>query len=243
MSNPRFKIWSSIGKKLLTGITGIALIGFIIGHLAGNLTLLVGGELFNAYAEQLHQLGYLLYVVEIGLVLLFLTHIVPALAVHWDKRRARGIQNTVVATKGGQSKQTVFSRSMAVTGIILLVFLVIHIIQFRFGPSIAEGYVTMVNGEPARDLYRLVVEVFKDPLWVAFYVFCMLLLGSHLRHGAWSAFQSIGALSNTMRPLAYSAAGVVAVAVAVGFLILPLWLWLVAPLPLPDPALQAQVTS
>ena len=48
MSNPRFKIWSSIGKKLLTGITGIALIGFIIGHLAGNLTLLVGGEMFNA---------------------------------------------------------------------------------------------------------------------------------------------------------------------------------------------------
>ena len=119
----------------------------------------------------------------------------------------------------------------------------IHIIQFRFGPSIAEGYVTMINGEPARDLYRLVVEVFKDPLWVAFYVFCMLLLGSHLRHGAWSAFQSIGALSNGMRPLAYSAAGVLAVAVAVGFLILPIWLWLVAPLPLPDPALQAQVTN
>jgi succinate dehydrogenase / fumarate reductase cytochrome b subunit len=243
MSNPRFKIWSSVGKKLLTGVTGIALIGFIIGHLAGNLTLLVGGELFNAYAEKLHQLGFLLYVVEVGLVLLFLTHIVPALAVHLDKRKARGVQNTIVQSKGAQSKQTIFSRSMAVTGLILLAFLVIHIIQFRFGPNIADGYVTLVNGEPARDLYRLVVEVFKDPLWVAFYVFCMLLLGSHLRHGAWSAFQSIGILSNPMRPLAYSAAGILAVAVAVGFLVLPLWLWLVAPMPLPDPAIQALVTK
>ena len=71
----------------------------------------------------------------------------------------------------------------------------------------------------------------------------MLLLGSHLRHGAWSAFQSIGILSNPMRPLAYSAAGILAVAVAVGFLVLPLWLWLVAPMPLPDPAIQALVTK
>jgi succinate dehydrogenase / fumarate reductase cytochrome b subunit len=243
MSSPRFNFWSSVGKKLLTGVTGVALIGFIIGHLAGNLTLIAGGGAFNAYAEGLHRLGLLLYVVEVGLVGLFLLHIVPALTVHRDKRRARSVHNTMVQTKGAQSKNTIFSRSMAVTGLVLLAFLVIHIIQFRFGPSIAEGYVTLVDGEPARDLYRLVVEVFKNPLWVLFYVGCMVLLGSHLRHGFWSAFQSLGLLDVRLRPLAYSAAGIFAVAVAAGFILLPLWLWLVAPLPLPDPALQALVTK
>lgn len=243
MSNPKFHFWSSVGRKLLTGVTGISLVGFIIAHLAGNLTLLIGGESFNAYAEALQQLGALIYVAEVGLVALFVAHIVPALSVHRQKRRARDEHNTLVVTKGGQSKNTIFSRSMAITGIVLLGFLVIHIIQFRFGPSIAEGYVTIVNGEPARDLYRLVVEVFKNPLWALFYAGCMVLLGFHLRHGFWSAFQSLGLLNPKLRPVAYSAAGVVAVAVAVGFVILPLYLWLVAPLPVADPAAQALVTK
>lgn len=243
MSNPKFHFWSSVGRKLLTGVTGVALIGFIIGHLAGNLTLLVGGGAFNAYAEGLHRLGFLLYVAEVGLVALFLAHIVPALSVHRQKRLARSEHNTVVASKGAQSKNTIFSRSMAITGLVLLGFLVIHIIQFRFGPSIAEGYVTIVNGEPARDLYRLVVEVFKNPLWSLFYIGCMVLLGFHLRHGFWSAFQSLGLLDRRIRPLAYSAAGAFAVAMAVGFILLPLYLWLVAPMPVADPAAQALVTQ
>ena len=81
---------------------------------------------------------------------------------------------------------------MILTGLVLLAFLVIHIWQFKFGPAIEEGYVAQLHGENVRDLHRLVVETFKKPGYVLFYVFSMSLLGMHVRHGFWSALQSMG---------------------------------------------------
>ena len=229
MNEPRFKIGSSIGKKLLNGLTGLALMGFVVAHLAGNLTLLFGSNAFNTYSESIARFGFLVYVAEVGLLALIVAHAVSAIIVWNDKRSARSTRNSVEQSKGPPSKQTVFSRSMIVTGLVLLVFLVIHIWQFRFGAGISQGYVTTVHGEPARDLYRLVVETFRSPIWVGFYTAVMILLGMHLRHGFWSAFQSIGALNPSLRPLAYSAGAVFAVLIAVGFLILPLVLFFTAP--------------
>lgn len=229
MASARFHLWSSIGKKLLTGLTGVGLIGFVIAHVAGNLTLLVGGPAFNAYAQKLHDLGPLLIVAELGLVGLFLLHAVSAVAVWWDGRQARSDRNTVVASKGPPSKQTFASRTMIITGSILLVFVVLHVVHFRFGPGMAEGYVTTVKGEQARDLYRLVVETFKQPVPVIAYMAVMLLLGFHLRHGVWSAFQSLGALTPGLRGFAFGAALVVAVVVALGFLVIPPYIYLFAP--------------
>jgi len=229
MASARFHLWSSIGKKLLTGLTGVGLIGFVIAHVAGNLTLLVGGPAFNEYAQKLHNLGPLLIVAELGLVGLFLLHAVSAVTVWWDGRQARADRNTVVASKGPPSKQTFASRTMIITGSILLVFVVLHVVHFRFGPGMAEGYVTTVKGEQARDLYRLVVETFKQPVPVIAYMAVMLLLGFHLRHGVWSAFQSLGALTPGLRGFAFGAALVVAVVVAFGFLVIPPYIYLFAP--------------
>jgi succinate dehydrogenase / fumarate reductase cytochrome b subunit len=108
---------------------------------------------------------------------------------------------------------------MAITGTIILLFVIRHIIHFKFGPSIAEGYAVTVGGEEIRDLKRLVVEEFQKPLVVFFYVAVMALLGWHLRHGVWSAFTSL-----TVKDKAYSAtiksAGVaLAALLAVGFLL------------------------
>jgi len=229
MASARFHLWSSIGKKLLTGLTGVGLIAFVVAHVAGNLSLLVGGPAFNAYAQKLHDLGALLIVAELGLVALFGLHALSAVTVWWDGRQARAERNTVVATKGPPSRQTWASRTMILTGGILLVFVVLHVIHFRFGPGVAQGYVTTVKGEQARDLYKLVVETFKQPVPVIAYMAVMLLLGFHLRHGVWSAFQSLGALTPGLRGFAFSAAAVVAVVVALAFFVIPPYIFLFAP--------------
>jgi succinate dehydrogenase / fumarate reductase cytochrome b subunit len=227
MTTQRFGLRSSVARKLVNGLTGLLAMLFIVAHLAGNLTLLGGRDAFNTYAEALHRLGALVYVAEVGLLVLFAAHAVSAIQVFLQKRAARQIRYTVARSKGPPSHQTLSSRTMIVTGIVLLVFLVWHVIQFRFGTY----YTTVLGGAEVRDLYRLVWEVFQSPVWVAIYVAVMILLGFHLRHGFWSAFQSIGLLNASARPFAYGAGIVFAVAMAVGFLILPIYMMLVAPEP------------
>lgn len=228
MSTPRFQLWSSVGKKLLTGVTGLALMGFIVTHLLGNLNLFVGSDAFNGYTEALHAFGPLLIVAEVGLAALFLLHAVSAIQVWRDNKSARAIQNSMVATKGGPSKQTVFSRTMIVTGSVLLLFVIVHVAQFRFGIFGGLDYTTKLDGKEVRDLYRLVVETFKNPAWVAGYMAVMLLLGAHLRHGFWSAFQSVGLLDPKLRPLAYSVGAGFALVIALGFFVMPIYLFLFA---------------
>lgn len=229
MSKPSFEWRSSVGKKLLNGLTGLLAMGFLVSHLLGNLTLLAGPEAFNGYSERLRHLGPLLTAAELGLLALFVVHAVSAIRVYLDKRSARSVGYTLSRSKGAPSRQGLSSRSMIVTGLVLLAFLVWHVIQFRFGPSYPLG---LGGEEGGRDLYRLVYEVFQNPFWVAVYVGCMALLGLHLRHGFWSAFQSLGALDRRLLPTAYAAGAVFAVVLAVGFLILPVYMMLFAPEPL-----------
>jgi len=228
MSTPRFRPWSSVGKKLLNGLTGVLLLLFIVAHLAGNLTIFIGKDALNAYAALTHSLGALLIVIELGLAAVFLLHAVSAITVWRDNRRARGTRYAMKRSKGGASKQTIASRTMIVTGLVLLVFLIVHLWQFRFGPA----YMTTLPGHEGEvwDLHRIVVETFKQPVWVGVYVAVMVLLGFHLRHGFWSALQSLGALNPKLRPLAFSAGLIFAVVIAVGFLALPIFVYLA-----PDP--------
>jgi succinate dehydrogenase / fumarate reductase cytochrome b subunit len=229
MSTPRFHLWSSVGKKLLNGLTGVFLLLFIVAHLAGNLTIFVGKDALNGYAAITHSLGWVLIAIELGLGAVFLLHAVSAITDWLDNRRARQSRYVMSRTKGASSKQTIASRTMIVTGLVLLAFLIIHLKQFRFGPS----YQTTLAGhaDTVWDLHRVVVEVLKQPVWVAFYVICMVLLGFHLRHGFWSAWQSIGALNPRLRPLAFSAGMIFALVIAAGFIALPIFIYLS-----PDPA-------
>lgn len=223
MSTPRFRLGSSLGKKLLNGLTGVLLLLFIVAHLAGNLTIFVGKDALNAYAATTHSLGPLLIVIELGLGAVFLLHAVSAITVWRDNRRARESRYVVTKSKGAASKQTVASRTMIWTGLVLLVFLIVHLWQFRFGPD----YRTALAGHEGDvwDLHRIVVDTFKNPIWTAVYVAVMILLGFHLRHGFWSAFQSIGALNPKLRPLAFSAGAIFAIVIAVGFLLLPIFVY------------------
>jgi len=217
---------STVGRKFLMGLSGLLLVGFIFAHLAGNLTLLVpGGEAFNLYAKKLSDLGPLLYVMEVGLIFVFLLHIVSGVRLKIENKGARTQGYRSTRSKGGPSKSNVASINMIVTGVIILVFLVVHIWQFKFGPGMDDGYIALVDGKKGRDLYRLVAETFSNPLWAGFYVFIMSLLGMHLRHGFWSAFQSLGlAYPRYSKPI-YLLAMLIAAATALGFIILPLYLY------------------
>ena len=115
---------------------------------------------------------------------------------------------------------------MIFTGSLLLVFIIFHVWTFKFGPGISEGYVTIVNEEPARDLYRLVVETFKNPLYVVGYSVVMILLGLHLRHGFWSAFQSLGAIRPSARRTLRLVGSVIALLLTIGFLSIPIYIYL-----------------
>lgn len=240
MLSLREAVRSSIGKKMVSGLTGLILCGFIVSHLIGNLLLLAGAEQFNAYAHFLESFGhgYAVYVAEIGLIVFFLSHAVAGLQVARDRAKARSRRYVKRAHAGGASRKTVASMTMVITGIILLVFLVLHIWMFKFGPGVDAGYTTMIDGQTQRDLYRLVVEWFKIGPVTAAYVAVMLMLGTHLRHGFWSAFQSLGANSPKYMPLIHRAGIVFAVFMAVGFLLIPVLIYLFV-----DPASAGQLAA
>jgi succinate dehydrogenase / fumarate reductase cytochrome b subunit len=225
MASFRLIAWSSVGKKVITGITGLALFGFVIVHLLGNLTLFIGAEAFNNYAYFLEHLlhGWLIYAFEVGLITLFAFHMLAAITVAWtDKRRARPQGYAVVRDAGGASRKTLASRSMIITGIVLIVFVVIHVRMFKFAD---HPLVPRADGHMMKDLHAVVVEAFNNPLITIGYVAVMVLLGLHLRHGVWSAFQSIGWANDRTLPLLNGAALVFALLLAVGFLVLPLYIF------------------
>jgi succinate dehydrogenase / fumarate reductase, cytochrome b subunit len=187
MSSPFRRVLSStVGTKLLIGLTGLALFGYLIIHLAGNALIFAGPEAFNRYAHLLIS-NPLIIPLEIGLALIFLVHIYKAITNYINNQAARPQGYAQKAYAGHTSRKSVASSTMIVSGIILAIFLVIHVKQFKFG-----SYYQTVADATVRDLYRTEVEVFSNPLWVGFYVLATLLAGLHLRHGIASGFQSIG---------------------------------------------------
>ncbi|GAB4220331.1 MAG: succinate dehydrogenase cytochrome b subunit [Acidobacteriota bacterium] len=219
-------LWSTVAKKFLMALTGLALFLFICGHLAGNLLLFVSPEAFNRYSHRLISMGGVLYAIEILLLAVFLLHMYTALVVTWNNWKARPARYSQSTSRGEPSRMNLSSRTMIWSGVVILVFTVIHLITFKYGPGIAEGYVVYLDGEPVRDLYRLVAESFRSPLYAGWYVVAMIVLGLHLRHGFWSAVQSLGLHHPRWTPVIYSVGVAAAVLLGFGFLFIPVWFFL-----------------
>jgi succinate dehydrogenase / fumarate reductase, cytochrome b subunit len=204
---------SSIGRKGLMAVTGLLLVGFLFGHLAGNLTLFSDddGAAFGGYAQALHDLGPLLWVAEIGLLALFLLHIALGLQVSLANREARRAAYRHRANHGGR---TVGSGTMPITGILVGIFLVIHLIDFRFAV------------ETPADLAGMVRTRLSQTLGALIYIGGTIALGIHLSHGFASAFQTLGVnhpkYNNAIRVAGY----IVTAILTLGFLSFPLYHWL-----------------
>ena len=211
-------LFSSIGKKLFMGISGLMLSGFIILHLVGNLTLLMpDGWAFNYYAHTLQSFGYLTYFLELVLAGVFLLHFVYAIFVTYDNWVARGVKYRVVTNAKHTSRKTIASSTMIYTGLLVMAFLIKHLIDLKYG----SYYEITYDGETVRDLYRTTLEFFADPINVGLYTVIMILLGYHLSHGVWSAFQSLGIDGIKFTPAMIVIATIFAFIMAVGFIYIP----------------------
>jgi len=213
---------SSVGSKFLIALSGLSLIGFLILHLAGNLLVFVSPEAFNGYSDKLIH-NPLLIPAELGLLALFLLHVFKTVALWFGSRDARPTRYVRKKWAGHSSRKSMASTTMILSGSFLFVFVLLHLITFKYGPH----YLTADHpGE--RDLYRLVVEVFSKPGYVVFYVLSMVIIGFHLWHGASSAFQSLGIDQGGLAPKIRAAGWGLAVLIAGGFLIIPVWVFLFA---------------
>jgi succinate dehydrogenase / fumarate reductase, cytochrome b subunit len=209
---------STVGSKLLVGITGLFLFAFLVLHLAGNLLVFLGPETFNHYSHQLIS-NPLVYPAEAGLVLIFLLHAYKTIRLTFVSRAARPQRYAVKRRADYTSRKSLASTTMIVSGLFLLVFVPIHIKTFKFGAyyQTAEANV--------RDLNRLVFEVFSRPGYVVFYVVAMAVVGFHLWHGVSSSVQTLGVDTPRVTPVMRRIGWAAAIIIAGGFIAIPLWIF------------------
>lgn len=210
---------SSIGRKQLVAITGLLLCGFLVSHLAGNLLLLAGPNVFNIYAYKLSSMGSLLYVVEGVLAVIFALHLGLAIKLNLENVQARGGAKRYAVKNNTGRGTTIMSQTMPWTGLILLVFVILHLKNLKFGTN----YPTTVDGVPMRDLYRTTLEYFRSLPATIWYIVAMVAAAMHTAHGFASAFQSMGWNHGKYFKSVKSVGYLYAIAVGGGYAFLAIW--------------------
>ena len=196
---------SSVGKKSIMAASGLLLSLFLLTHMLGNSVSFLGRDAFNTYAERLHSLGVLVYIFEIGLLTLFLIHIITGIILYLENLQARPSRYSVNTSEGGRSWG---SRTMPYTGVIILVFIIVHLMNFHFTDK----------SVPVADLVR---ELLSSPSLAFFYIFSLVALALHLSHGFWSLFQSIGFNHEKYNPLLMKGALVFSILMGAVFILIP----------------------
>ena len=204
---------SSIGRKIIVALTGLALVLFLAGHLTGNLLIYAGPDAFNEYAHFLHTFlhGMGVWIARIGLLVCLILHVWFTILLTKENKAARpkyAHDATVQAPKS--------SRMMIWSGLTILAFIVYHLLHFTI--RIDSNLAKMGETSP----WHMVIEGFQNPLVVIFYVIAMTLLCSHLSHGVASIFQTLGLRSKkTAGPIKFISKAY-AVIVYLGFISIPL---------------------
>lgn len=210
---------SSIGSKTLMGLSGLALSGFVLVHMAGNLFIFVSPESYNTYGYKLEH-NPLLIVAELGLVAFFTIHIIKGFTLGIKNYLARGAQGYTRMAHGAKATTPV-SKTLVYQGVVLFVFTVLHLITFKYGPDYRVTY----NGVEMRDLFKLINEVFHKPGYVVWYVFALIILAGHLGHGFYSSLQTLG-LNHPKYSKALTYAGYAfAAVVSIGFISQPIYVF------------------
>jgi succinate dehydrogenase / fumarate reductase, cytochrome b subunit len=203
---------STIGKKAAMAVSGLILFGFVLGHLAGNLQIYEGPEKINHYAAFLRSMPALLWGARITLLVMVTLHIWSAVALAVRNNAARPIGYV----KKKSTKSTYASRTMYWSGPIVLAFVIFHLLH------LTAGYIHPGAAFIEGDVYHNVVAGFQV-WWVSvWYIFSIILLGLHLRHGIWSMFQSLGMNHPRHTPILKSAAWVIALVIVLGYISIPI---------------------
>lgn len=199
---------SSVGKKFIMAVTGMGFVGFLGGHLAGNLTIFAGKDSFLSYAHHLHSLGPLVTVAEGMLLAMAVIHISTGLILVYQNFQARPVKYAVNKRAGGR---TIGSATMPYTGIFVLCFVVFHLANFHFVDK------THTN------IFAIVSQTFSNPVYVFFYVAAMIVVAIHITHGFWSAFQTMGVNHSKYMPLVQILGIGFSIAVGIGFGTIPIY--------------------
>ena len=218
---------TSVGRKVVLAITGLLLCGFLVAHLAGNLLMHAGddGKSYNEYAHALHKQAALLVVAEIGLFGLFIAHIVIALQVSKENRAARKVGYAVTRSKQeGRIAMEGYRPDtwMLVTGIVVLGFLILHLIDFKFGTELKLRDQTLYfDGTDEKSPYDKAVALLKTPLTIIGYGIGCVFLAFHLAHAFQSAFQTLGFNHPKYTPTIKTTGLIFALVIGVGFVSFP----------------------
>ena len=183
---------STVGRKYLVALTGLLLVLFLLGHLAGNLLLYGGRDAMNSYAEKLHSLGMGLWVVRAILLAIFVVHITLAIRLNLASKAARPV---AYASKLDPQVSSFATRSMVLTGLLVLAYVVYHLLHFTVGVIQPDGKAlveTLADGTQRADVYNMVVTGFQHPVVSISYIVAMAILALHLKHGITSIFQTLG---------------------------------------------------
>jgi succinate dehydrogenase / fumarate reductase cytochrome b subunit len=168
---------SSIGKKQIMAVTGLGFCLFVVIHLLGNLTIYGGKGSFLSYVERLHSLGTLVTLTELGLAVLAVLHIGIGLVLYIQNLQARPVRYAIQKRAGGR---TIGSITAPYTGLLILVFIIVHLLKFRF-----------VDKTTTND-FIILSDTFTRIGYVIFYLVGIAVVAVHVSHGFWSGFQTIG---------------------------------------------------
>jgi succinate dehydrogenase / fumarate reductase, cytochrome b subunit len=208
---------SSVGKKVIVAGTGIVLIAFVIGHLLGNLQIFLGPDWVNSYAEHLRELGPLLWAIRVFLLVNVLLHIFYTINLAIENRRARPVHYK----KKDHIKATFASRYMAMSGLIVLAFILYHLAHFTV--RVTDPRFLLLKADPLNryDVYSMMVYGFQNIFVSTFYVLAMFLLALHLSHGTSSFFQSLGLNDEKLAPRLARTGRIFAWLIFVGYTSIP----------------------
>ncbi|MCU0597672.1 MAG: succinate dehydrogenase cytochrome b subunit [Desulfobacterales bacterium] len=206
-------ISTSIGKKLLMAVTGLGFCMFLLIHMIGNLTLYGGKDLFMAYVEHLHALSPLILAAEIGLVFFACVHVATGLILFLENRRARPVGYAVKKNAGGR---TFGSATMPYTGFIILCFLILHLINFRFIEQTPDAIFQAVSGTLSDVSFKII------------YIAAVFVVALHVRHGFWSLFQTLGANHLKYMPMIQAIGIAFALLALAGFGLIPIVIGFIA---------------
>ena len=186
---------SSVGRKYVMAVTGIFLFGFVVVHMLGNLQIYLGQDALNDYAKHLEEMPFLLWPARVFLLATLLIHICVSMSLAFENRAARPVpyacNDTVVASYA--------SRTMVMSGIIIFLFIVYHLMHFTFG-KVQPQFFEQVDAKGREDVYGMVVHGFQNIYVAASYIAAMAVLCFHLSHGLQSLFQSLGIRSERNGP-------------------------------------------
>ena len=212
---------TSVGTKILIGLSGLFLVFYLLIHIGGNLVVFAGPAAYNRYAFTLEHNKALLYPLELVILAGFLTHIYKTVRMFLGNQQARPVAYEQKKRAGRPSRKTLASTTMIASGLWVIIFLIFHVKAFR------EGWGTQYEwAAGGRDLYRQEMEIFSNPLLVVFYILSMIVVGSHLWHGVSSGFQSLGVDHPRVTPKLLLAGKVLAVLIAGGFIVIAAWAYL-----------------